>query len=169
MYRILICAVAALFIGNQAVAQQQVSFKIPNENSKYTVSQNLDVRDAPNHVLRFFETHGTIPNNAASINGLKLVEVISRGVGDLTDGHGGSSSGYIIFVAENGDKLFSRNNVVAQRVSGKLIGIWSGYITGGTGKLANIQGTTRVSNNFDPSPGGTISNTQFDIEYSIGK
>jgi hypothetical protein len=156
--------------GSNAPAQQkqQVSFKIPAENSKYIVSQNVDVGDAPNHIVRLFDTRGMIPNNAASINGLKLVEVFARGTGDLIDGHGGGP-GYLVFVAENGDRFFSRNNFVAQQVSGKLTATWAGSITGGTGKFAGIQGTTRQFTNFDPSPGGVISNTQYDIEYSIGK
>jgi hypothetical protein len=68
------------------------------------ISQNLDIGDLPNHTVRLFETHNTVPNNAATINGVKIVEIISGGVGDMTDGHGGSSSSYLIFVAENGDK-----------------------------------------------------------------
>jgi hypothetical protein len=168
--RIIQCAAAAVLISNQAVAQQkqQVSFTIPTENSKYIVSQNVDVGDVPNHVVRVFEVRNTISNNSASINGLKLVEVFSRGTSDLTNGHGGGT-GYIVFVAENGDKFFSRNNWVAQASSGKLTATWGGTITGGTGKFAAIQGVTRTIANFDPSPGGAVSNTQIDIEYSIGK
>jgi hypothetical protein len=170
MYRIFLCtAASALFISSQTVAQQkqQVSFTIPGENIKFTVSQNVDIGDAPNHFVRLFETHGVVPDNTLSINELKIVEIISRGVGEITDGHGGSSSEFLVFVAENGDKLFSRNNVVVRRVSGKLTSTWAGPITGGTGKLANIQGTTSLFNSFDPNPGGTIGDTEFDIEYSI--
>jgi hypothetical protein len=75
-------------------AKQQVSFKLPSENIKFTVSQNVDIGDVPNHFVRLFETHGVVPDNALSINGLKIVETISRGVGDVIDGHGGSSSEY---------------------------------------------------------------------------
>jgi hypothetical protein len=167
----LLC-LAVVLPGGNALAQQkqQVSFKIPAENSKYIVSQNVDVGDVPNHIVRLFETRNTIPNNAATINGLKLVEVFVRGTGDLTDGHGGGP-GYLVFAAENGDRFFSRNTFVAQQVSGKLAATWAGSITGGTGKFAGIQGTTRFFANFDPAPGGVPggNNTQFDIEYSIGK
>jgi hypothetical protein len=169
--RIIICAAAgALFIASQAIAQQklQVSFKIPNENGKYIVSQSVDVGDVPTHVVRVFEVRNIIANNSASINGLKLVEVFQRGTSDLTNGHGGGT-GYLVFTADNGDKFSSRNNWVAQQVSGKLTATWGGTITGGTGKFAGIQGTTRVFTNFDPSPGGAVSNTLIDIEYSIGK
>jgi hypothetical protein len=171
MYRTIMCALAcALFITSQAIAQQkqQVSFKIPNENGKYTVSQSVDVGDVPTHVVRVFEVRNTILNNSASINGVKLVEVFQRGTSDLTNGYGGGTA-YLVFAADNGDKFFSRNNWVAQQVAGKLTATWGGSITGGTGKFAGIQGTTRLVTNFDPSPGGAVSNTQIDIEYSIGK
>jgi hypothetical protein len=166
----LLCLVVALPESNASAQQrEQVSFTIPNENSKYTVSQSVDVGDTPTHVVRVFEVHNTVPNNAASINGLKLIEVFVRGTSDLTNGQGGGP-GYMVFVVENGDKLFSRNAWVAQRDgSGKLTATWGGAITGGTGKLANTQGTTRLVTNFDPSPGGLVSNSQFDVEYSIGK
>jgi hypothetical protein len=117
MYRTIICA-AALFITSQAIAQQKqlVSFKLPTEGGKYTVSQNVDVGDVPNHIVRLFDIHYMISNNAAIVNGLKLVELSQRGTADLTDGYGGGT-GYIVFVAENGDKLFAHNNVVAQQAS----------------------------------------------------
>jgi hypothetical protein len=43
--------------GSNALAQQkqQVSFTVPGENSKYVISQNVDVDDAPNHILRLFD------------------------------------------------------------------------------------------------------------------
>jgi hypothetical protein len=118
--------------------------------------------------VRLFETHNTLPNTTVVINGLKLVEVFSRGTADLTDGQGGGP-GYLVFVAENGDKFFSRNNLVAQQASGKLATTWAGAITGGTGKFADIKGMTRLFSNFDPNPGGGVSNTLIDVEYSIGK
>jgi hypothetical protein len=71
-----------------AQQKQQVSFRVPGENSKYIVSQNVDGGDAPNPILRLSDVRHAVPNNTASINELKLVEVIARGVGDLTDGHG---------------------------------------------------------------------------------
>jgi hypothetical protein len=175
--RLFMAALLCLAAGNGLAQQkQQVSFKVPGENSKYIVSQNVDGGDAPNHMLRLFDVHHAVPNNTASINGVKLVEVIARGVADLTDGHGdgntdnaSASSNYLVFVADNGDKLFARNITGTQRVYEKMIATWAGYITGGTGKLANIQGATRLLVNCDPSPGGVVSNSQFDIEYSIGK
>jgi hypothetical protein len=72
-------------------------------------------------------------------------------------------------MAENGNKFFSRNNVVTQRASEKLTATWAGHITGGTGRLADIRETTRLSVDFDPGRNGVVSISQFDIEYSIDK
>jgi hypothetical protein len=144
------------------------AFCRPGANIKYIVSQNVDVGDAPNHFVRLFHADNKVPNNAASINGLKLVDVFTRGTGELTDGHGGGSL-YIVFVADNGDKLVSRNIWVAQGMPPNLTATSAGSIVSGTGKLANVQGTTHFVATFNPTPGGVVSNTQFDIEYSIGK
>jgi hypothetical protein len=99
----------------------------------------------------------------------RLISKLRNRGSDEPPESGCSVSSYLVFVAENGDKLFSRNNVTVQRGSGKLTTAWSGWITGGTGKLSNVQGTTSLFANFDPSPGGAVTNTQIDIEYAIGK
>jgi hypothetical protein len=162
-------AIAIVFAANNAFAQQkqQISFKIPNENSKYIVSQNVDIGDTPNHFVRIFEARNVVPDKV-SVNGLELGEVFNRGVGELSGGNGSNSTSYLMFVAKNGDKFFSRNSVIIQTVSGRLIATWVGQITGGTGKFAGIQGTTRtIFSGFDPAPGGAPGVTQFDIEYSM--
>ena len=108
MYRITtltLTTMALLFsaIALPAVAQQkqQVSFKSPAANSKYVQQLNVDVGDAPNHILRIFEIHYTYPNNAPVINGLKLVEAWTRGTADYIDGNGPDPL-YIVYVMENG-------------------------------------------------------------------
>jgi len=56
----------ALLTAN-AFAQQkeQASFKATPENSKITQGMNIDVGDAPNHIIRIFEVHRAYPSNAA--------------------------------------------------------------------------------------------------------
>ena len=74
-----------------AFAQQkeQVSFKATPENSKITQGMNIDVGDAPNHIIRIFEVHRAYPSNAAVIAGLKLVEEWNRGLTEFAAaGHG---------------------------------------------------------------------------------
>jgi hypothetical protein len=171
MYRVLICAVVALFIGNQADAQQKqhVSYKASAENAKYIVSQNIDIGDIPNHIVRMFEIRHTFSNNAPIINGLKVVEVWDRGVVELIDGNGSAAGpNYTIYVMENGDKFFTRIAALVQTVPDEKFTVSVvGYITGGTGKLTGIQGTVRGSANIDYKAG--FNENQIDIEYTIGK
>jgi hypothetical protein len=149
-----------------AQEKQHVSYRNSAENSKYIISQNVEIGDVPNHIVRVFELHRTFPNSAPVINGLKLVEEWDRGTAELIDGNG-SAPQYIVYVMENGDRFFARIASLAQRSSEKLTAPIVGYITGGTGKFAGIQGTVRGSVNFDYRTG--FNESQMDIEYSIGK
>jgi hypothetical protein len=164
----LLCLAISLPAGS-AVAQQkqQVSFKVPAENIKFGLQQNVVVGDVPNHIVRVFEVHQSFPNNAPTINGLKLAETWQRGIADISGGAGTTSS-YYLFVMENGDKFFVRNaNVIQPAAGGKLVATGIGHITGGTGKLATIQGTARQVTTFDPIA-GVPGESQMDIEYSTG-
>src|SRR5215831_6298876 len=69
-------ALLSFALTGNAFAQQkeQASFKATPENSKITQGMNIDVGDAPNHIIRIFEVHRAYPSNAAVIAGLKLVE-----------------------------------------------------------------------------------------------
>jgi hypothetical protein len=165
----MLCLAVSLPVGS-AVAQQkqQLSVKVPNENIKFGLQQNVVVGDVPNHIVRVFEVHQTFPNNAPVINGLKLAETWQRGIADIADGAGNTSS-YFLFVMENGDKFFVRNaNVIHPAAAGKLLATGVGHITGGTGKFGTIQGTVRNVTSFDPIA-GTPGESQIDIEYSMGK
>jgi hypothetical protein len=164
----LLCLAVSVPAGN-AVAQQkqQVSFKAPPENSKYTQQHVIDVGDAPGHQVRVYELHRTFPSNAPVINGMKLAEQWTRGTSDYTDGNG-SNSQYIVFALENGDKFFARIALVAHSAgAGKLSTTSVGSITGGTGKFAGIRGMIRSAGTADPKAG--FSETQYDIEYWMEK
>ncbi len=128
-----------------AVAQekQHVSFKSPAEDTKYPQQQVIDVGDVPGHQVRIFEIHRTYPTNAPVIAGMKLVEQWTRGLSDLTDNNGTAVT-YGVYVLENGDKFFVRSTVLDKSAgAGKLVNWVVGTITGGTGKLAGIQGVVR--------------------------
>jgi len=163
----LLCLAVALPAGN-AVAQQkqQVSYKVSAENSKYTQQLNIDAGDLPNHLVRVYEVRRTFPNDAPVINGFKLVEEWDRGTADLADGNG-TGTAYTVYVMENGDKFFDRRAAIAQSTSGKITATHVGYITGGTGKFAGMQGIVRASVNFDPKT--NVTENQIDIEYWIAK
>jgi len=97
-----------------------------------------------------------------------LAEIWQRGLADIADGAGTTSS-YYLFVMENGDKFFVRNvNVIHPAAAGKLVATGVGHITGGTGKLGTIQGIVRQLTTFDPVA-GVPGDSQIDIDYSMGK
>jgi hypothetical protein len=144
-----------------------VSYKVGAENSKYTQQQFLDVGDVAGHQVRSFEIHRTFPTDAPIINGLKMKEQWTRGVSDYVDNNGTATT-YSVYVLENGDKFFSRGTVVARSAGpGKLSNMTVSYITGGTGKLAGIQGIVRTTGSAEPKAG--VNETQVEVEYSIGK
>jgi hypothetical protein len=122
--------------------------------------------------VRLFDVHSALPNNAPTVNGLKLTEFLIRGSGHIADGDG-STTGYFVFGAENGDKVFARYTAIVQSASGKITVTTVGHITGGTGRLerlAGIHGVVRSAfNNIDPRPGGAPGDAECEIEYSIGK
>jgi hypothetical protein len=158
----LLCLTVALPGNVLAQEKQQVSFKTSAENSKFTQQLTIEVGDMPNHVVRVFEIRSTFPNSPPVINGLKLVEQWDRGFGDRIDGSGPATI-YTAYVMENGDKFFTRNIGVVQNTAGKLTNTIVGNITGGTGKLAGIQGNTRAVANFNYSTG--FVENQIEIEY----
>jgi len=144
----------------QAAAQQKqrVIFKAQQENSKYTQRNAIDVGDVLGHQVRVYEIYRTYPNNAPTINGLKLKETWTRGLSDYIDGNG-PNVGYSVFTVENGDKFFIRTSTVAQNPgSGKLTTASAGTITGGMGKLAGEHQALRSRKPARPSS-NTKSNT----------
>jgi hypothetical protein len=151
-----------------AQTRQQVSLRIPLQNLKFETHQSIEVGDVPNHIVRVFELHYAVPNdNAPLINGVKLKEVWQRGTADIAEGVGTTSS-YFLYVMEDGDKFFVRNEAIIQRAGTKIASAGVGHIFGGTGKLASIQGTTRNATTFDPKA-GIADEAELDIEYSMGK
>jgi hypothetical protein len=165
---ILFCLAFAVPAGDALAQQtQHVSYKVTAENSKYTQQQFLDVGDVPGHQVRSFEIHRTFPTNAPVINGIKIKETWTRGISDYVDNNG-TVTVYNVYVLESGDKFFSRGTTLARSAGpGKLSNMTVAYITGGTGKLAGIQGFVRSTGSADPKAG--VNETQTEIEYSIGK
>lgn len=162
-----LCLAVALPVGTAAAQQKQkVSFKVLADNAKYTQQLNINVGDEPNHIMRVYEIHATFPNNAPVLNGVKVSEAWSRGNADLTDGNG-SGTQYIMFVMENGDRFFVRNASLVQNIAGQFTATQTGTITGGTGKMAGIQGVLHLLAKFNLQT-GAVEN-QYEIEYSIGK
>jgi len=151
-----------------AQEKQRLVFKVDAANTKYTQQHMIDVGDVPGHQVRLFEIHRSYPSNAPVINGTKIVESGARGITDYTNNNGAATT-YAVYVLENGDKFFTRGSLVAVQSPGasKLTATTVGPITGGTGKLAGIQGISRTVTSADPKAGG--NETQGEIEYWLAK
>ena len=110
-----------------AQTKHQVSLKVPLQDLKFGVHQSIEVGDVPNHIVRVFALHYTVPgNNAPLINGIRLKEAWQRGTADIAYGVGTTSS-YFLYLMENGDKFFVRNEAIIQRtVTGKLASAGAG-------------------------------------------
>jgi hypothetical protein len=145
-------------------AQERLVFKVSAENTKYTQQHTINVGDVSGHQVRVFEIHRTYPNNAPVINGMKIVESWTRGVSDYTSNNGEGTT-YGVYVLENGDKFFTRGALIAVQSAGAsdLTATTVGPITGGTGKVARINGMARTSTLANPNAG--TNETQVDIEY----
>jgi hypothetical protein len=163
----LLCLTVALPESNAFAQQrQQVSFKSSGENVRFTQQLNIELKDAPNHIVRVYEGHATFPgSDAPVIDGLKIVEEWDGGTGDRLDGNG-PDTGYSVFIMENGDKFFARYIGQVHNNTGKFTDTLFGPITGGTVTLLGIQGTIRSVVNFNFSG---FSDRLTVIEYAIGK
>ena len=84
----------------------------------------------------------------------------------------GPSIVYGMYVLENGDKIFTRGDLVSQTKtsadgSRKTTAALVGRITAGTGKFSGIQGTTKSVTNADIKAG--LNSNETEIEYWMGK
>jgi hypothetical protein len=155
---------AASLPANDALAQERLVFKVAAENTQYTQQYTIEVGDVPGHHVRLFEIRRIYPSNAPVINGMKLVESWSRGISDYTNNNG-EATVYGVYVLENGDKFFTRATLVALQTpeATNLTATAVGPITGGTGKLAKINGMARILTSADPMMG--MNETQVDLQY----
>jgi hypothetical protein len=151
---------------NNALAQQRLSFKVSAENTKYTQQHAIDVGDISGHQVRVFEIHRAYPSNPPEVNGIKIVESWARGISDYTNNNGEAIT-YGVYVLENGDKFFTRGSLVAVQSPEEtnLKATTVGPITGGTGKLARINGMARTTTSANPKTG--LNETKVDLEYWV--
>jgi hypothetical protein len=156
-----------LLSASGSVAQETsvVSFPTSAENTQYIQQHLIEVDDVTGHQIRLYEIRRTFPQDAPVIAGLKLKEQLSRGLTDYTS-NSGSGNFYSTYVLENGDKFFTRSNLVAHKAGSGLSAITVGQITRGTGRFASMQGEVRTLLTSDPAAG--INEGLTTIEYTLG-
>ena len=151
-----------------AVAQQKqrVSFHASGENSKYTQQHAINVPDLRGHQVRIYEIRRAFPINPPIVNGVAIKEIWTRGTADFTEDNGYGTL-YSEYLLENGDRFFSVTSFVAHRTEvDEFLANTVGYITGGTGKLAKIQGVLKTTAKTHPKAGTLEADTE--IEYTVG-
>jgi hypothetical protein len=173
-YMLALGAIAALGLAvvssatvSLAQEKQKISYKTSAANSKFTQRHVLDVGDVKGHTVRVYELYRAFPDNAPVVNGLKFKENWQEGYADYIDDNGAATY-YTVTTMENGDKFFARGSMFAQSSGGgKLTTTSIAAITGGTGKLAGINGTIRAVGQTDVKAG--LNEAQIEMEYWIEK
>jgi len=147
-----------------AQEKHKFSFITPPGLSVYTQQHEIEVGDVPGHKIRIYETRANYTGEAPSYAGIKVVEGWTRATSDYTDGSG-RASGYGVNILENGDKIFSRYDVLTHTVvegdgSRRTSVTIVTTLTGGTGKFSTIRGTLRTAGGIDLTRGTTGSKTE---------
>jgi hypothetical protein len=165
----------ALGIGISADAGAQsrtkVVYQVSAAETKYTQQHSIPVGDMPGHEIRIYEIQRTL-KDGPMIEGVRLKEVWSRGYSNYVEMNGPSQV-YVIYVMENGDKMFGHADLVSQSTeknpdgSFKSTATVTGTLTGGTGKFMGIRGLTRTKVVADVKAG--TNSQQSEIEYWMAK
>ena len=169
----LLIAACLTFSSGEASAQQKHKyfFKAPPGTTKYTQTHLMEVADVPGHQVRLAETQSKYADDAPVYDGVKVREIRGVLVSDYVAGNGKAFS-YNVYVLENGDKIFARNDILTHTSAGADGGRRTSYtsvttLTGGTGKFKDIRGTLRSSGATDLKTG--TSGAQTEGEYWFEK
>jgi hypothetical protein len=166
---LMIAAAAVALLASNAVAEQKghVSCNVSAKDTTFTQELNINVDDAPNHIVRVYEFRRVFPSNAPVINGIEVAEEWTRGISDRTEGTG-TTKLYTTLVMKNGDKIISELTavVVPNSTTGRTDGTFGGKIIRGTGKFATIKGFMRGTNSFDLKG---YNEGSYDLDYSVSE
>jgi len=154
----------------QSLAQEKhkLAWSARPENTKFTYQHQLEIPDTPGHFIRLSEFQRTWPDNAPIVEGLKVVEEVSRGVSDYIAGNG-RGWGYSVWRLDNGDLMFSEwqnttQTVVTPDRSRKTTFVGTYITTGGTGKLRGIKGLGRYTGLLELTAEGKATRNEVSAE-----
>jgi hypothetical protein len=86
----------------------------PGNVTSYPQQLNIDVGDAPGHIVGAYELHTVSgPNSKPNCEGLKDKETWTHGYRDYRD-RNGHTWGYMVTTLENGDKIYSEYSGVTR-------------------------------------------------------
>ena len=162
-----------LFVSVSSSAQQKYkySFKTPPGITKYIQQHALDVGDVPGHQIRVVELLSKFANEAPEYDGVKVVEARAWIASDYINGNGLASL-YAVSTMANGDKIFTRGEILAHTTVGADGSKRTSFsqvstLSGGTGKFATIRGVLKATGFTDFKTG--TSETVTEGEYWFEK
>jgi hypothetical protein len=154
---------------DEAAAQQKHKyfFKPPPGTTKFTQSHVMEVGTVPGHQVRLAEAQSTYGEEAPVLDGVKVRAV--RGV-LVSDYVGGTGNAFLhrVWSLENGDKVYSRMDIMARTTVGadgarstSFTGVET--LNGGSGKFKGLRGTLFTTGFSDLKT--KTSGTQTEGEY----
>ncbi len=155
MRALFIRAVPAVFIvpllAAPGVAQERCKWSSDGGSgnvTSYPQQLNIDVGDAPGHIVGVFEIHSVAGSNAKpNCEGLKDKESWTHGYRDYRD-RNGHTWGYTVTILENGEKIYQEYSGTTEttaaadgstKTTTDSVATW----TGGTGRYQTVRGIER--------------------------
>ena len=141
-----------------AQEKHPVSYSKSTRDSKYVQEHTIDVGDVPGHKVRIYEIRWSWTDGELAFDGVNVKESWIRAYSDYTN-ISGPALNYIIYMLEDGNKVYSRNAVLTQTSDvegGGKLGRYHSMETlyGGTGKFSRIRGQVLQSGTRVPGASG---------------
>ena len=133
-----------------------------NDEVKYTIQKSIKVDDIEGHVIRIFKTETNHKKSKKNCEGLKIIKTDFFGISDYINKNG-KVTGYSIGIYDDGSKIFSRVDGVAQTpedISKNGFVNTTITITGGTGVYKGVTGYGKGKVEFNPETGYSAGNTE---------
>ena len=133
-----------------------------NNEVKYTIQESINVDDIEGHVIRIFKTETNHKKSKKNCEGLRIVKTDFFGISDYINKNG-RVTGYSIGIYDDGSKIFSRDEGVAQTpedTSKNGLVNTTITITGGTGIYKGVIGYGKGKVEFNPETGYSSGNTE---------
>ena len=157
-----IILVISLFFSSNLHALCKFKNSTSADEVKYTNQESINVDDIKGHVIRIFKTETIHKQSKKNCEGLKIVKTNFFGISDYINKNG-KVTGYSIGIYDDGSKIFSRVDGVAQTpedVSKNCLVNTTITITGGTGVYKGVIGYGKGQVEFNPETGYSAGNTE---------
>tara|TARA_B100000989_G_scaffold298878_1_gene290674 strand:+ start:11788 stop:12294 length:507 start_codon:yes stop_codon:yes gene_type:complete len=140
---------------------------VSSDEVKYTIQKSINVDDINGHIIRIFKTETNHKKTKKNCEDLRIVKTDFFGISDYINKNG-KVTGYSIGIYDDGSKIFSRVDGVAQTpedISKNGQVNTTITITGGTGVYKGVTGYGKGKVEFNPETGYSASSTE--TFYSI--